>query len=204
MQIPNPQSNLVDPSETLLSFARCFGLSRRSIVYVSAPITTGRRYLEWRISRPAERENKALESAHRRDVIRLNISAAESVVQHVRSTFSHIVVDPTQLDDIQSWEQPDYHNFWATFIQRFAATVVFVDGWQYSTGCSIELITAYRHGIKTLDQRLDPLEPNQAASLLSNAIEEFDRARLNQSRLKESWAIVSQIENLNRADAPCN
>lgn len=200
MRAQDAHSALLDPAGALISFAKCFGAFARNVVYVSVPITTGRRYLEWRISCPSERDDAALDAAHRRDVMAQNISAAEHVVQYVRSNFSGVVVDPTQLDDIDGWVQRNYHGFWANFIEKFVERVVFADGWQYSTGCSIELIAAYRNGIEALDQRLEPLEPDLAAKLLRNAVKEFEDAELHQNSLRESSQSMDEI-SVHFADA---
>src|ERR1044072_4489986 len=166
MRPDDAQHALKGPADDLLSFAKCFGAIERNVTYVSVPITTGHRYLQWRITRPLERVDAELEASHRQDVIAHNVAAATDLVRHVRDRFDGIVIDPTQLDDVDQWEQANYHGFWSALIERFVGTIVFADGWQYSTGCSIELATACRNDITILDHRLSPLAPEKAVQLL--------------------------------------
>jgi hypothetical protein len=115
-----------------------------------------------------------------------NLEAARQTVDRVRSTYKGAVIDPTMLDDISGWSQSDYHEFWVAIIEKYARIVVFVDGWQYSSGCSIELVAAYRCNLEVLDQDLNLLDERQALLLLTKAAKEFEDARLNSAVLKQS------------------
>jgi hypothetical protein len=61
---------------------------------------------------------------------------------------------------------------WITIIERFANSVVFVDDWQYSVGCTKEFEAALRLTLPILDQRLHPLSYNEALQLLRAAVTE--------------------------------
>lgn len=170
MWVNAAQPALREPAAALLAFARCFAPE----VYVSAPITTGHRYLAWCANGSADGRGEG----HRQHVVQANLRAAESVVRLVRERFSGPVVDPTMLDDLADWEQVDYHRFWAALIESYIGTAVFVDGWEYSTGCAIEILTAYRKGIPVLDQNLAPLAPEAAIALVERAVADFHAAGL--------------------------
>jgi hypothetical protein len=175
--------DLNEPAGSLLSFLRCLGANSRSIVYVSAPITTGRRYLQWRSVQDRDKLGTSLDASHRREVIQRNLEAASNTVQRVRAKFNSLVVDPTQLEDVPDWKQADYHRFWVALIETYAKTVVFVDGWEYSTGCSLELMAAYRNSLEVLDQGFRPLSAKKAAELLGEAVSEFRSASISVSIL---------------------
>ena len=175
--------------DALLTFARCCGLGERSAVYVSTPITTGQSYLDWRRRDPGLHESHPrYASDHREQVVRGNLDRAREVVRAVRAAFAGPVIDPTLLCEVDGWGQVDYRSFWATVVERFAHTVVFVDGWQYSTGCAVEFETAARHRLTLLDERLRPLDPWLAVELLTSSSGELAAAGLDVSVLSAAAA----------------
>lgn len=179
-------AQIEEPGSILLSFAKCFDASSRDFVYVSTPITTGHRYLQWRSRHRQEALDNETDQAHRREVMEKNLQAAVHIVRRVRASMDCTVVDPSQLDDVPGWQQNDYHRFWAELIRRYVKIVVFVDGWQYSTGCAIEFLAACESGVTVLDQNLRQLEIEHAGELLQNAVGEFIEAGLRPDTLAET------------------
>lgn len=147
-------------------------LAPRSAVYVSTPITTGLRFVRWRRgpgaglgAGDAEYRQGLLDA-----VIQPNRAQIAPLVGALRKRFDSPVIDPTELEDVPGWEQFDYHRFWAEVIERYAHTVVFADGWHYSSGCVLELTAAAETGATLLRQDLAPLEPEEAVHLVESAI----------------------------------
>jgi hypothetical protein len=68
-----------------------------------------------------------------------------------------MVIDPSRLADVPGWEQADYHAFWTKVIDQHADKVIFLDGWQYSDGCTIEFAKAVQLGLPRLTEYLMPL-----------------------------------------------
>ena len=145
----------------------------RTAVYVSAPITTGLRFAEWRSGLVQDDvRHSSLKAQHRERVVIPNIAAAREVVRRVRRTFSEtVVIDPTALPDLPGWGQSEYRELWRHVVERFAKIVVFVDGWQFSEGCCYEYWVAHSSGATTLDSKSAPLPPGQALELIRAAIE---------------------------------
>jgi len=48
-----------------------------------------------------------------------------------------MVIDPSSLVDMTAGSKADYHAFWLQSSQH-ADELLFIDGWQYSVGCTIE------------------------------------------------------------------
>jgi hypothetical protein len=96
------------------------------------------------------------------------------------------------LEDVEGWEQPDYHTFWLDVIDTFAREVVFCDGWHFSTGCCIELARAHSRGLSLRDEQLSPLTHDKAATLLESAIEQMRQAGLSTSA--QERALQSLVE----------
>lgn len=147
-------------------------LEPRSAVYLSTPITTGRRFVEWRRGTGAELSPGSSAYLRRRaeEVIEPNRSDIAPLVRWLRTRFQDPVIDPTALEAVPGWEQFDYHRFWAEVIERYAHTAVFAEGWQYSSGCVLELAAAVSADATLLRDDLAPLNPKDAVQLIEGAI----------------------------------
>jgi hypothetical protein len=152
----------------------------RDAVYVSTPITTGRQFVTWwqdRGHRLAEDDPEY--QAEFGQVIADNIAAVRPLIERVeRGLGGRPVIDPTRLGPITGWQQPDYHAFWVRVIQRFVRTVVFADGWEYSSGCSLEYAAAVAEGLQLLDAELRPLTRKAGDSRLAAAAAELEQVGL--------------------------
>src|SRR5262245_8992789 len=107
----------------------------RTALYVSAPITSGRRFVEWyvRLS-DVDASTKQYQRDHLENVVTPNRNAAVALVTTARAR-SRSVIDPTAVNHIEGWTQGDYRNAWARVIEEFVQAVVFADGWEFSNGC---------------------------------------------------------------------
>jgi hypothetical protein len=144
----------------------------RSATYVSAPLTTGKRFLNTSSNSDAQSfGNDLLDHLH----VKSNREAARVVVASSRRISCHVVIDPTVFEDVPGWTQDDYRTLWGQVIERFASRVVFVDGWQYSSGCSYEFLVAQRTGAHCLDERMQDLSPVEGLALIRQAIAEYHR-----------------------------
>jgi hypothetical protein len=148
----------------------------RGAVYVSTPITTGRRFVEWRRGpgaalAPSEHQYR---HEHDRHVVRRNREHVKPIVRVLRAHNWGVVIDPTTVHDVPGWRQRDYHAFWARVIERYAGAVVFADGWEYSSGCAREFLTAVRVGARLLREDLEPLTIEEGERLIRDAIAALD------------------------------
>ena len=138
------------------------------IYYVSTPITTGPQFVDWwRTKGHGLGTDHPDYAAELDQVIEHNIAAVRPLVAEVERRFGRPVIDPTRLGPLAGWRQHDYHRFWVEVIERFVATMVFADGWHYSSGCSLEFAAAIDAGLTTLDSSLQPLRT--AAAQLASA-----------------------------------
>src|SRR5258705_4344875 len=123
-------------------------LGSRRVTYCSAPITSGKRFQQW-LSRLGKRHDdldgfaSSLRSRHANEVMGPNMNQAQAVIRRLRAR-GEIVIDPTAVGPRRRWQQRDWRFFWKEVIQRYARRVVFVDGWEYSSGCVYEYLTAVR------------------------------------------------------------
>jgi len=147
----------------------------RAAVYVSGPVTTGKRYWQW---------NKALagphlvpgsadyQTTHVHEVMTPNQLVLRQLVNRLRRRDSQLVIDPTGLA-LPDWTQDDYRVFWAMVIERFAHEVVFADSWEYSNGSAYEFLVVHRAGIAAMTARKQPLTLKRAVSLLKRSVHQL-------------------------------
>jgi hypothetical protein len=149
-------------------------LEPRTALYVSTPITTGARFVAWRRGPGAALDPASEEYHHERlaRVVTPNREAVVALVAETRERVGEPVIDPTTLEDVPGWQQFDYHRFWVDVIERFAHAVVFVDGWEYSSGCVLELAAAARCRLALLRPDGTTLPRAEARQLVHAAIDD--------------------------------
>jgi len=144
----------------------------RDALYVSSPFTTGRHAADWIARNGIGQPEDALNSDHFREQILA--ANRERAAEFVRSIRRHrpevpVVISPTALPDVPSWTQADYRFFWGRVIAKYAERVVFLEGWENSSGCAYEYLCAVSSGAKTLNEHLRPLSFQEALKRLDNA-----------------------------------
>lgn len=171
----------------------------RQAFYVSAAITTGRRYVEWRRSDAyvADEASPAYRAALHHHVIGPNIAASRAIVAELRHRRG-VVIDPAGLPDVPGWSQPDYHVFWGRVIERFVGVVVFAPSWEYSNGCGYEFMVAQSCGCVTLDAQQRPLGRVRGRELIQHAIAEMQESGLATDFLQ---GVVRDLERIVSSEA---
>jgi hypothetical protein len=143
----------------------------RAFWYVSAPLTSGSLFSKWsdrlKVWAVDSPEYEDLLRAH---VIEPNRNAAKTVVKRLRESSATLVIEPTALDDIPGWTQDDFLYFWSRVISTYVEKVVFLEGWQYSSGCSYEFLVAIQADLETFEEHLEPLTVERAKDLLADAV----------------------------------
>lgn len=169
----------------------------RTAIYVSAPITTGGRFLAWLAGGGLNNVGSpATDGGLQESVITPNVLAAREVVTRVRKDFAGTpVIDPTALPNIDDWTQDTYREFWGRVIERYVRQVVFVEGWEHSDGCCYEYLTARRCGVDTLDDRYRDLPVAKAARLIQMAIQARATAFIDSGLLEETYEQLTVLPN---------
>src|SRR5688572_21467221 len=86
-----------------------------SATYCSAPISSGKLYLEWFkrnsiVAGNVDEAQRLHSDSHYRDVIEPNCQSAGLTVQRLRSA-GRLVIDPTAFGPVGEWSQEDYRVF---------------------------------------------------------------------------------------------
>lgn len=174
----------------LLSVVRRCGDARRPFAYLSVPLTTGRAYIELRARKAKTGEGDAGEfQAERRRTVENNRRRAHEAAKRLRSSVRGMVIDPSRMIDVPGWEQPDYHAFWTSVIDSFAQEVFFLDGWQYSVGCTIEFSVAVKLGLPTLTTEFGTLNAAIGRELVHAAIQEYAKLGLDPKPLYDAFSV---------------
>lgn len=144
------------------------------IFYCSAPITSGKRYINWlehigKCFVDIDSVDKDYHESHLREVIEPNRVHAQQIIQRLREQTGCIVIDPTGLSSLPGWTQQDWYYFWEQVIKRYVTTAFFVNDWQYSKGCVYEFWIAYKKGIPVFDEDQSPLSLETGINMITKA-----------------------------------
>lgn len=152
-------------------------LGPKEAVYCSAPLTSGKRHVEWLSAEGHEYADidsvaEAQRESHRETVIERNRAHARAIVERLRQYQQAPIIDPTAFPDLPHWRQTDWLKLWEQVIVRFAHSVVFVDGWNHSNGCAHEFLVAQRNGLPTRDENGKVISLETGITLIERAIAE--------------------------------
>jgi hypothetical protein len=93
-----------------------------------------------------------------------------------------VIIDSSSLE-VPDWEQKQYNEFWREVLERHVRRVIFLDGWHYSHGCTLEFETAQRLELDCVDERLQELNRDNGIRLVTEAAREIEALGLDASVL---------------------
>ena len=144
----------------LLQAMAAAGVHGRNVVYVSVPITSGRREVELMAKlgiRSAAELRETEPELWRREVFEANERDAFDQVSVVRDALwlppGSVVVDPSRMR-IHGWDQDDYNRFWVRLVSRHGRFLVATPGWEFSRGARTEVgyaLTFSRDDLEVVD-----------------------------------------------------
>jgi len=134
-------------------------VEEQSAHYVAGPLATGLRYYEAAAGQEVKGE----------EVRRANEADMRMFVARLRADSGEPVIDSGRLR-IPSWTPREHGAFFLEVIHRMSKDVVFMNGWEYSTGATKEFVYAQAQGVPTLDAGLQVLSLGRAAELIGGAL----------------------------------
>ena len=161
MKEPGVTSSL---HEAIINGWEC-ALVDTNAAYLSGPITTGRRYVEY--LRNCRQDPTRLDGLRKR-----NIEDLLSAARRLRKSRNRIIIEPASLE-LPEWTQKDYHHLWERLIERHAKLVIFMPGWEYSYGCALEFLHAFRQDIRTETLSGSPISIDEGLGALSEVRDEL-------------------------------
>lgn len=174
---------IIDQENLLLTLKCAVGVS--GAVYVSGPITTGRRFVDWflDIGYLLEDDPDAYKHALKKTVIPPNESDILTMAELLRVKFAIPVIEPASLKII-SWDQKNYYQFWEAVIKRYVVRLVAIDDWQFSVGCAIEFQYAIKCGIPVETVSGNPIALESGSALMLEAAIDIERRSTTSGRLR--------------------
>lgn len=130
------------------------------IIYLSGPITTGRRFVE--------RIRSGLEPKAFPSILHENSADLQTVAERLRRERREVVLEPASLNVVE-WSQKDYMALWDRLIERHVRLMLFMPGWEYSAGCALEYARAIEHNVRTESVSGAPITVVDAIALLTIA-----------------------------------
>lgn len=150
-----------------------FGSSR--VAYLSGPITTGRRFIDWwrgdghALAAGSEEYRAAL----RERVIAPNEDALKLTAELLRARNAQPVIEPASLF-VGHWSQTDYLELWERFITDHASRILLMDGWEFSAGCASEFCRAHLDGVPTARIDGTPVVARDGIAAIRRALAEVE------------------------------
>lgn len=178
--------------EVILEFLASVA-SEQETIYMSAPITSGKRLIEFKENGNYSFPKSSYHSDLSIQIISHNRIHAKTVAQKIRNEFDVVIIDPTLVGDIEGWTQDDYRFLWAKVIERYVKTVISIDDWNYSNGCAYEFLVAKQLNLKTLDERFKYLSLDTGIRLIEEAINDLKERFLPTEFLE---AVVNELNKL--------
>lgn len=138
--------------------------------YLSGPITGGQTFIGWHCSTGRNIPELEYKAAREMAVLRPNITAVQAAAKAERDAKRNTIEPGSFEADFQHWGQKEFLDFWEAVIEQHAASVRFMDGWEYSSGCTFEYHCARRYGLETCDMLGEALGPDRALPMLDAAL----------------------------------
>jgi hypothetical protein len=185
-----PQSNRQVEIEAIVSVLDSI-IEGRSAYYISTPMTTGKGSVEPCAAAVDTFVPESLPE-HRGNTTYRNHAYVSELVHRFRRSLASPVINPMAITDLPGWTQSDYRVLSAHIIERYAHTVIFVNDWQYSLGCSYEFLVARQTGAKTVTRNMAEISVAEGIRLIRGAVNELKQTGNNTSFLK---AVTHELEH---------
>lgn len=169
-----------DLAEVMLSLWRCFCDPLRGFLYISVPITSGRREVRLLNKLSCTRSELRIQYKQYRYelIIRPNEADARRFGRSIKPLLpAWPAINPAAIS-VADWGQEDYMDLWLPSIECFATAIVITPGWAFSGGSRMELNLALQLGLTVFDH---------LARLLSLQDLEVQDSRARQTLQREGW-----------------
>ena len=175
------------------------------ILYVSCPINTGMRFIDWysSVGYKLDMNSDVYTREKKLNVTDKNINKAKDTIKNIRRMTKKVVIDPTNIENnVLQWSQNEFYEFWDRVIKELVNEIVFLDGWEYSIGCCCEYLSATKSNINIFTQNMEVLSVNEAIYKIKTSIKHYEKLNLQDSfRLK---GILEEIEKYKKKSKSLN
>jgi hypothetical protein len=191
---------VLDEIEMLLTVFDCM-LPDDSGVYCSSDVTTGRRlyfeiYERHGVRSDEELKEKLGGEGHRRLMGRLieeNIARGIEFTDGLRLRGLSNLINPGPLH-APGFEQEHYYYLWESVIIRKVREGYFNEGWEYSSGCTLEYAICRRKGIPTLDHEGRDLPLAAARTRAERAVSKLRARGISAPTLERNLKLIEALD----------
>ena len=178
--------------DNIINIIKSF-FGENEVVYISTPINTGRKYIDWYLSACKTINNSDLVEQRRKMVINHNIKNAKLCIEKIRKDTKKVIIDPTTFENEGlNWSQEEFYLFWDKVIKVLIDEIIFLDGWEYSIGCCNELLSAIKYNVCIKSQNMKPMNLHSAILLIHKSIDLYSKCNMSEeNRLK---SVLNKIE----------
>lgn len=144
----------------------------QKVTYLSGPITTGPRFVDWwvRFGCKLALNSAAYRNELRENVIIPNENELRLTAELLRAKGSEPVLEPASLF-VSGWSQQDYLELWGHFIADHASRLLLMDGWEYSAGSASEFLQAHLEGLPTARTDGSPIVARDGLAAIGRALD---------------------------------
>lgn len=140
-------------------------VDERSATYVAGPLATGRLYYDEFLAGTLSAE----------DVRQSNELTMRTAVRALRSRVGHPVIDSGVLR-VPHWSPSEHGDFYLRVVAELCRDVVFMDGWEFSSGATKEFVFAQEQRIPCLDSSENAITLEQGRQLIDEAMKAVQRS----------------------------
>ncbi len=166
------------------------------INYISTPINTGERFIKWydQRGRYLDENSEEYKVDFLNSVVEPNTKNAKQIVKIIKEKIHGAIIDPTNLENhTLNWTQDEFYSFWSRVIKDMVTNVIFLDGWEYSVGCSFELLSAIENKKVIYSQDLIVLDTHVIVRKLQNSVNLY-----TQLNLKSADKLIKILDQINK------
>jgi len=160
-------------------------------VYCSSELTTGLRLYEslreHGLKTASELKKKMGQAWFDAHIFQANVRSAKKFAESVRANLNNgaLIITPAPFT-APGWSQPEYLAFWETLIRTRIEAVWFNQNWEFSNGCTFELVVALDAEVRTFDHLGNPLKRQQAIQSIEKTIDRLSAQNFDTSKLREN------------------
>lgn len=181
-----------------------------NFVYISLPITSGPKLLEYMEERGFKTlaEAAADKEAFFKSVVAPNLQNGLKVSGEWSAKIDGVVIAPTEFEkrlrgnENIGWGQDDYMGMWLPLIDKKVTHIVMLDGWQYSNGAGEEYLQAVlmqmgrrpRSNIDITDAQGTPLPLDKGIRMVAEAYKDMHSRGLKSRNIAETLFLLLESE----------
>jgi hypothetical protein len=181
-------------------------LNKEEAIYCSSELSSGfRLYKELRshkLKSDTELKRVLGDDWYKKNIWNKNVDSANAFASSIRrARKGEVVITPAPLK-VKDWGQPDYTAFWDELIRTRVREVHFNKNWEYSNGCTAEMVGALDADIPAFDADGNRIHLETAISRVQSAVEELLKGELDTQKLEINFHHLISLRSQSSLTTP--